>query len=133
MTGVVQEVVGKMRYLVRFQDGLKQEMSQNQLTIVAFRSEVEQEIEVREVDFIPQIREELGCYHWVYISLHFIKQYGVYQREQQAGVEIDTGEEQIKDLVLNDERQRHWCMVFKDNNRGVDGKKFLLHAKNWYV
>ena len=27
MTGVVQEVVGKRRYLVRFQDGLEKELS----------------------------------------------------------------------------------------------------------
>ena len=29
---------------------------------------------------IPEVHEELGCYHWVYISLHFIKGYGVYKR-----------------------------------------------------
>ena len=33
MTGVVQEVVGKRRYLVRFQDGLEKEMLSNRLTI----------------------------------------------------------------------------------------------------
>ena len=73
ITGVVQEVVGKRSYSVRFQDWLKKEMSSNQLTIVVVRSEVEEEIEVREVEIIPEVREELVCYHWVYISLHFIK------------------------------------------------------------
>ena len=37
------------------------------------RSEVEEEIEVREVEMIPEVREEFGCYRWVYIYLHFIK------------------------------------------------------------
>ena len=29
---------------------------------------------------IPEVREELGCYHWVFIYLHFIKEDGVYNR-----------------------------------------------------
>ena len=41
------------------------------------RSEVEEEIEVGEVEMIPEVREDLGCYHWVYISLHFINEDGV--------------------------------------------------------
>ena len=40
MTGVVQEIVGKRRYSVRFQYGLDKEMSPNQITIVVVRSEV---------------------------------------------------------------------------------------------
>ena len=48
-------------------------MLSNQLTIVVVRSEVEEEIGVREVDMIPEVRDELGCYHWVYIYQHFIK------------------------------------------------------------
>ena len=38
-------------------------------------------------------------------------------------------EEEIKDMVLDDERERRWRMVFEDNNGGVDGTKVLLHAK----
>ena len=34
-------------------------MSPNQLTIVVFRSEAEEEVEVREVDMIPEVCEEL--------------------------------------------------------------------------
>ena len=47
-------------------------MSPNQLTIVVVRSEVEEEIEVREVEMIHEVRKELDCYHWVYIYLNFI-------------------------------------------------------------
>ena len=78
MIGVVQEVVGKRRYLVRFQYGLENEISLNQLTIVVTRIEVEEDINVRDVDMIPEVPEELGFYHWVYISLRFIKEYEVY-------------------------------------------------------
>ena len=41
ITCLLQEVVWKRRYYVRFQDGLNKEMSSNQLTIAVFRSEVE--------------------------------------------------------------------------------------------
>ena len=65
MTGAVKEIVGKRRHSVRFQDKLEKGMSLNQLTVVVVRSEVEKEIEVREVEIIPEVPEELGCYHWV--------------------------------------------------------------------
>ena len=104
MTGVVQEIVGKIRYLVRFQDRLEKEISSNYLTIMVVRSEVEKEIGVREVDIIPDVREELGCYHWVYIYLHFIKEYGVYKRDEHICADPDTDEEEIEDVVIYDER-----------------------------
>ena len=67
MTSVVQEVFGKRRYLVKFQGELENYMSLNQLTIVVVSSKVEEGINVREVKMIPEVRGELGCYHWVYI------------------------------------------------------------------
>ena len=42
---------------MRFMDGLEKEMFQKQLTIVVVRSEVEEEIEVREMDIITEVRE----------------------------------------------------------------------------
>ena len=48
-------------------------------------------------------------------------------------MEPDTGEEEIKDVVLDNERERHWHMVFEDNNGGVYWTKALLHAKKWDV
>ena len=45
----------------------------------------------------------------------------------------DPDEENIKDVVLDDEIERHWRMIFEDNNGGVDGTKALLHANNWDV
>ena len=43
----------------------------------------------------------------------------------------DPNEEDPEDVVLDDERYRHWCMVFEDKNGGVDGTKDILHAKKW--
>ena len=56
-----------------FQDGLEKEILSNQITIVVVRSEVEEDIKVREAEMIPEVSGDLGCYHWVYISPHFIK------------------------------------------------------------
>ena len=82
---------------------------------------------------IPQVREELGCYHWVYTYPHFINKDGVDKREEHVGVETYPDEEKTKDLVLDDDREHHWRMFFQYNNGGVDGTKALLHAKKWYV
>ena len=62
-----------------------------------------------------------------------IKYNGLYMREGWVGVNLDPDEEEIKDVVLDDYRERHWRMVFEENNGGVDGTKALLHANRWYV
>ena len=49
---------------------------------------------------IPEVREDLGCYHWVYINLHFIQEDGLDKRKEQVGVDPDPDEEEMKDLVL---------------------------------
>ena len=43
---------------------------------------------------------------------------------------MDPDEEEIEDVVLNDDREQHWRMVFKNNNGGLDGKKDLHNANN---
>ena len=48
-------------------------------------------------------------------------------------MEPDTDEEEIKNVLLKNDRERHWRMFFEDNNVGVDGKKELLHTKKWDV
>ena len=45
-------------------------------------------------------------------------------------LEIDTDEEEKDDNNIDDERERHWRNVFKDNEGGVD-EQALLHAKRW--
>ena len=46
---------------------------------------------------------------------------------------MDPNKEDIYDVVLDNEREIHWCMVFEGGNGGVDGKNTLLHAKKWDV
>ena len=48
-------------------------------------------------------------------------------------MEDDPGEEDMDDFNLDNERERHWRMVFEDNDGGVDGAKALLYAKRWDV
>ena len=62
-----------------------------------------------------------------------MKENGVNKREQKVGVEPYLDEEEIKDVVLDDERERHWHMVFEENNGGVDETKAILHATKWDV
>ena len=49
------------------------------------------------------------------------------------GVEDDPNEEDMEDVNLDDERERPWRMVSKDNDGGVGDTKELLHAKRWDV
>ena len=93
----------------------------NQVTIVVVSSEVEEEIDVREADMIPEVREELGCYHLFFIYLNFIKEDGVYNIEEQVGVDPDPDEDEIKDVFLDDERERHWAWFLRTTMEGWRG------------
>ena len=72
---------------------------------------------------IPEVVEELGFYHSVSVSQHFIMENGLDKRKDQLGVDPDPDEEECEDVVLDDERERQWRMVSKDNNGEVGGKK----------
>ena len=48
-------------------------------------------------------------------------------------MEDDPNEEDMDDVTLDDEREFHWRMVFKDNYWGVDDAKAFLHAKRWDI
>ena len=48
-------------------------------------------------------------------------------------MEYDPDEEDMYDVNIDDERDRHWRMVFEDNDGGVDDNKTLLHANRWDV
>ena len=65
--------------------------------------------------------------------LRFKNEVGIYSKEDQAEVEDYPDEEEMDDINLDDERERHWSMVFEDNYGGVDGAKALLHAKSWDI
>ena len=61
------------------------------------------------------------------------KEFGVNSKEYQADVEDDPNEEEMGNINLDDERERHWRMVFYDNDGGVENAKALLHSKRWDV
>ena len=42
-------------------------------------------------------------------------------------------EEDIYGVNIDDDRERHWRVVFEDNYVGVNDNKSLLHAKRWDV
>ena len=65
--------------------------------------------------------------------LWFKKEVDVDIDEDQTDVEDYPDEEEIDDVNLEDERERHRRMVFKDNDEGVGYKKVLLYSKRWYV
>ena len=76
LTGVVQGVSGKKRFLVRFQDGYKKDMTSNQLTVVILDNiPVEEEPTVPMITVIPDetVPLEKGYYNGVHLVLHFNK------------------------------------------------------------
>ena len=80
LTGVLQGLSGEKRFLVRFQDGCKENMSPNQLTIVIVEKIlVEKEPEVPTIPDITekQVTLEKGYYHCVYVMLCFTKEVSV--------------------------------------------------------
>ena len=56
---------------------------------------------------------------------------GVDKREDQFGVNLEPDAEEIEDVVLYDEIECHWRMVFEDKNGEVHGKNTLLHKRRW--
>ena len=65
----------------------------------------------------------------VSMLIKFRKEYGVYSKQQKLDMDLYPDEEEMEDLILDDERQHHWRMVFKDNDGGVDDVKKIMHAK----
>ena len=48
-------------------------------------------------------------------------------------MEDNTDEEDMETVNLDNERERHWRMVFEDNVGGVEDARVLIHAKRWDV
>ena len=72
LTGVVQAISGKRRFLVRFHDGCEKNLSSNQLTVVAAHEILVEEAPL--VSTIPDIPENIveshkGYYVFVYVIL----------------------------------------------------------------
>ena len=61
------------------------------------------------------------------------KEFYVGSKEEKAEMEDDPDEEEMDDVNLDEKMERHWRMVSKDNDGGVDDAKALLLAKRWDV
>ena len=48
-------------------------------------------------------------------------------------MEDDTDEKETEYIKIDNEREHHWILVFKDNDAGVDDKNALLHSNSWDV
>ena len=44
-----------------------------------------------------------------------------------------TNGEDMEDVRLDNKRDNHWRIVFKDNTRGVDNEKAIAHTKRWDI
>ena len=44
--------------------------------------------------------------------------------------EADTNEDEMEDITLDNEMERHWNIFFEYNDRGRYYKKYLLHTKS---
>ena len=105
LTGVVQGVLFRRRFLVRFQNGCENNMSSNQLTVVIVEKiPVEEESEVSMIPEIPedQVKLEKGYYQCFCAMLQFKKEVGVYIKEDKADVGGDPDEEDVDDVNLDD-------------------------------
>ena len=76
---------------------------------------------------------EKGYYRFVYLILRFKNYVSFESKEEQADVQDDPDEEDMENVNLDDDRECHWRMVFKDNDVGVENAKASLHAKRWDV
>ena len=84
---MVQGIYRKKRFLARFQDGCKNDLSSNQLTIVILEKiPVEKEPKVPTIPEIPedQVTLDKGYYHCVYAIINFKKGVGVDRKEEHA-------------------------------------------------
>ena len=78
LTGVLQEVLGKNRFLVRFKDKHGNNLSSNQFNIMIVERKLEEkEPEIFAIPGIPeeQVEFEKGYYRCVYIIIWFKKGY----------------------------------------------------------
>ena len=95
---------------MRFQNGCEKNLSSNQLTaVIVEKIPEEKEPEVSEISDITeeQVESEKGYYCCVYFMLWFKKEVGVDIKDDQADMEDDPNEEEMDDVNLDDERERH--------------------------
>ena len=107
LSSVVQGLLRKKRFLERFQEGCKKNLSYNQPTVVIVENiPEEREHEVFTIPDIPEEKAELdkGYYCYFYAMLRFKNVGSVDINEEQVDVEDDPDEEDMGDVNLDNER-----------------------------
>ena len=66
---------------------------------------------------------EKGLYNGVYVMKYFTKEGVVDRKEEQVEMVPDPDEEEMKDVRLDGKIERHWRMVFEDNDGEVEDEK----------
>ena len=66
-------------------------------------------------------------YYGLIIRMMLIK------NEEHTDTEDDMEEEATEDTRFENERDRHWRMIFEDNGRRIYVEKVLLHTNRWDV
>ena len=136
LTGVVQRVSGKKRFLEIFQDGCEKGLTSNQLTVATLeKSTAEGETYLPRIGVIPDdtFTPQKRYYHSVYVLLNFNKKNNVDRKEEEADMYLYPDEEEMEDVRLDNKRQHHLRIIFEENGGGVDNKKEILHVKWWDV
>ena len=92
---------------MRFHDGCKNNLSSNQLTVVAAHEILVEEAPL--VSTISEIPEDIveshkGYYVCLCVILHFKTEDNIYNKEEQMELEIDPDEEEKDDINIDDER-----------------------------
>ena len=59
-----------------------------------------------------QVNFYKGYYQCAYVMMRFNNEVCVVIKEEQAGVEDDHDEEEMEDVKLDNERERHWSIYF---------------------
>ena len=98
LTGVVQGVSGKRRFLVKFQDGCEKGLTSNILAaVVVGRIPVTKEAELPTIYDIPYkiVDLEKGYYHFFYVLLQFSKDGSADSKEEQVDMEEDPDEDDM--------------------------------------
>ena len=133
LTGVVQAISGKRRFLVRFHDGCEKNLSSNQLTIVAAHEILVEEAPL--VSTIPVIPEDKMkvIRGTMFVSMLY------YSLKRRTKLTIRRSRWNCRLILMKMRRMTLISttrgsvtgeMFSKDNEGGVD-KKALLHAKRW--
>ena len=101
---------------MRFKNGCEKNLSLNQLTVaIADKIMAEEEPEVSTIPEIPEdnVKKQKGYYRCVYVLLQFKTEDKIDSKEEQTELENDPDEEDMDDVNIDDERERHWINVLR--------------------